>query len=133
THSTPVYTPCINQPRTFNAVLSAFRRGKKPMAADLQGTWAAIGVGLAEKQFESDSAPPMLACAGVMRGASGVFESVLLVRGDTLQVDRIAVRRDPTVLTYDPRGALTLIVDETGPEDNLELACRLTPRGTLVC
>ena len=134
-YSTHVETPCKNQPRTYRALRAAFESGRKPTVAELQGTWAAIGLSFLSHPSDAKSSRPDLACAGIQRGSSGVFESVLIVHADTLTVDRIGLgdRVLSAPITYNGRGSLTFRVDDTGDMYNFFLACRLTARHTLAC
>jgi hypothetical protein len=134
-YSTHVYKPCPGQPRTFKALYTAYRRGRTPTVAELQGTWAATGIPYYKQPSDAESARSDLACTGLVRGKSGVFESVLLVRDDTLTVDRIGLgnRLLSAPIAFDAKGNLTFLVDDTGEMYNLVLSCRITTRRTLAC
>jgi hypothetical protein len=126
TYATQVFRPCKDQPRTRKALTAAFEHGRTPSVNELRGSWVAIG------SRNEDAARPDLDCAGLVRGASGVFESVIVPDRDSVEVDMIGMALYRIPLAYDAHGNLLLPIEE-GEDDPVDLKCRLTRRRTLTC
>ena len=117
----PQYSPCSDQPTSIRELMSSFAKGRVPSAAELTGTWVAIGwVG----SYVS------LNCAGVKRGKK--FEWVMLANGYSIEIDMIGSYSQKATSRVDRKGNLTLPVDFEGDELPV-YRCRLTRRKTLAC
>jgi hypothetical protein len=122
-YSTPQNMPCSDQPRSLKQLVAAFDRGHRPAPTQINGTWVAIGL----LRYS-----PSLNCTGVTRGGR-VFEWVMFVAHDSVEIDMIGRDLLATTLTLDSAQAATFSADfgaDGGPD---EYRCRLTDRGTLAC
>lgn len=125
-YATPVLKPCKDQPCTKDAFVSSYLRSRAPTRSDLTGAWVAIGIGYG-------SIPrPDLNCTGLVRGTSGVFESVLVPQHDSVEVDMIGMDFYRIPLSFHQNGELLLPIEE-GSDYPINFKCRLTNRRTLAC
>jgi hypothetical protein len=70
--SVPQNSPCIGQPKSHKELTASFEKGRFPSAADMRGTWVAIGF-----VYNRRSDSPSLNCEGITRGPK--FEFVIIV------------------------------------------------------
>ena len=125
-NAAPVFKPCTDQPRTTKAFIASYSRGRAPTRADLMGAWVAIGIGY------GPPSRPDLNCAGLVRGTSGVFESVIVPQRDSVEVDMIGMGLYRIPLSFDAHGDLLLPIEEGG-DYAVDYKCRVTDRRTLAC
>jgi hypothetical protein len=119
--SVPQNAPCVDQPKSLKDFTDSFNKGMVPSAADVTGTWAAIG-------FVGHDVS--LNCTGVKRGNK--LEWVMIANGYSVEIDMIGTHAQRATFKADGKRSLVVPVDFEG-DDTPAYRCRLTRRKTIAC
>ena len=125
------YSPCDDQPRTYKDLVSEFKKGRLPLAAEMSGNWVEIG-----SISEDPEAISGLNCSGEKQ--AGKLEFVIVAQGYFVQLHFVGALGDhDTEAKPDGQGGVefsALSASDFGGEGEAEnYHCRLTKRETLVC
>jgi hypothetical protein len=126
------YSPCDGQPRTYRELVSEFKKGRLPLAAEMSGNWVEIG-----SISEDPEAISGLNCSGEKQ--AGKLEFVIVAQGYSVWLHAVGALDDHYAeMTPDGQGGVkfsSFSASDFGGEGppGEDYHCRLTKRETLVC